>query len=105
MEQLGIYGANYKLAVLMTLFVQMFKYAAEPFFFSKSGEKNAKKLYADVMIFFVVAGLFIFPAGESVSGLFYSVYWKKFQGRITYCSGYLNGQSGHGYLFQPFYLV
>jgi O-antigen/teichoic acid export membrane protein len=60
MEQLGIYGANYKLAVLMTLFVQMFKYAAEPFFFSKSGEKNAKSLYADVMVFFVVAGLFIF---------------------------------------------
>lgn len=60
MEQLGIYGANYKLAVLMTLFVQMFKYAAEPFFFSKSGEKNAKRLYADVMTFFVVAGLAIF---------------------------------------------
>jgi O-antigen/teichoic acid export membrane protein len=60
MEQLGVYGANYKLAVLMTLFVQMFKYAAEPFFFSKSGEKDAKKLYADVMMFFVVAGLFIF---------------------------------------------
>jgi len=60
MEQLGIYGANYKLAVLMTLFVQMFKYAAEPFFFSKSEEKNARKLYADVMTFFVVAGLFIF---------------------------------------------
>ncbi len=60
MEQLGIYGANYKLAVLMTLFVQMFKYAAEPFFFSKSGEKNAQKLYADVMMFFVIAGLFIF---------------------------------------------
>ncbi len=32
MEQLGIYGANFKMAVLMTLFVQMFKYAAEPFF-------------------------------------------------------------------------
>ena len=60
MEQLGIYGANYKLAVLMTLFVQMFKYAAEPFFFSKSTEKNAKKLYADIMNFFVVAGLIIF---------------------------------------------
>jgi O-antigen/teichoic acid export membrane protein len=60
MEQLGVYGANYKLAVLMTLFVQMFKYAAEPFFFSKSEEKNARKLYADVLTFFVVAGLFIF---------------------------------------------
>jgi len=60
MEQLGIYGANYKLAVLMTLFVQMFKYAAEPFFFSKSNESNAKNLYADIMTFFVLAGLFIF---------------------------------------------
>ncbi len=60
MEQLGIYGANYKLAVLMTLFVQMFKYAAEPFFFSKSGDRNARELYADVMTFFVVTGLFIF---------------------------------------------
>jgi O-antigen/teichoic acid export membrane protein len=60
MEQLGIYGANYKLAVLMTLFVQMFKYAAEPFFFSKSNESNAKDLYADIMTFFVLAGLFIF---------------------------------------------
>jgi len=60
MEQLGIYGANYKMAVLMTLFVQMFKYAAEPFFFSKSEESNAKKLYADVMTFFVISGLFIF---------------------------------------------
>ena len=60
MEQLGIYGANYKLAVLMTLFVQMFKYAAEPFFFSKADDKNAKRLYADVMLFFIVAGLFIF---------------------------------------------
>ena len=60
MEQLGIYGANFKMAVLMTLFVQMFRYAAEPFFFSRSEEKNARKLYADVMIFFLVTGLFIF---------------------------------------------
>jgi O-antigen/teichoic acid export membrane protein len=60
MEQLGIYGANYKLAVLMTLFVQMFKYAAEPFFFSRSGDKNARVLYADVMTYFVIAGLIIF---------------------------------------------
>jgi O-antigen/teichoic acid export membrane protein len=60
MEQLGIYGANFKMAVLMTLFVQMFKYAAEPFFFSRSGQKDAKTLYADVMTFFVAVGLLIF---------------------------------------------
>ena len=60
MEQLGVYGANFKLAVLMTLFVQMFKYAAEPFFFSRSGDRNARELYADVMRFFVAAGVCIF---------------------------------------------
>ena len=62
MEQLGVYGANYKLAVLMTLFVQMFKYAAEPFFFSRANDKNAKLLYADVMNYFVASGLVIFLA-------------------------------------------
>ena len=99
MEQLGIYGANYKLAVLMTLFVQMFKYAAEPFFFSKSGEKNAKKLYADVMTFFVVAGLFIFLLVNLYLDYFILFIGKRFQRRFTHCSGNLDGQSGDGYIF------
>lgn len=60
MSQLGIYGANFKIAVLMSLYVQMFRYAAEPFFFSNSNEKNAKELYADVMKFFLITGLLIF---------------------------------------------
>jgi len=63
--QLGIYGANYKIAVLMTLFIQMFRYAAEPFFFSKKNEKNAKMIYADVMkvfVFFCVI-IYIFVNG------------------------------------------
>lgn len=60
MGQLGIYGANYKIAVLMTLYVQAFRYAAEPFFFSKSGEKDAKILYADVMKYYLLPGLLIF---------------------------------------------
>ncbi len=60
MAQLGIYGANFKIAVLMSLYVQMFRYAAEPFFFANSNEKNAKELYADVMKFFLIAGLLIF---------------------------------------------
>ncbi|MCF8345680.1 MAG: oligosaccharide flippase family protein [Bacteroidales bacterium] len=60
MTQLGIYGANYKIAVMMTLYVQMFKYAAEPFFFGKANRADAKQLYGDVMMFFVMAGLMIF---------------------------------------------
>ncbi len=60
MSQLGIYGANYKLAVMMTLFIQMFRYAAEPFFFAQAKEKNAKDTYALVMKYFVFFGLVIF---------------------------------------------
>jgi O-antigen/teichoic acid export membrane protein len=62
MDQLGIYGANFKIAVIMTLFIQMFRYAAEPFFFSKASEKNAKDLYANVMKYFMIFCLIIFLA-------------------------------------------
>ena len=60
MSQIGIYGANYKLSILMTLFIQAFRYAAEPFFFSQQKEKGAKKVYADVLKYFVIFGLLIF---------------------------------------------
>jgi len=58
--QLGIYGANYRLAVLMTLFIQMFRYAAEPFFFSHAKKENAKRLYASIMKYFIIFCLLIF---------------------------------------------
>lgn len=58
--QIGIYGANYKLAILMALFIQMFRYAAEPFFFAESDKKNAKETYSKVMTYFVIFTLFIF---------------------------------------------
>ncbi len=60
MQQIGIYGANYKIAILMTLFIQMFRYAAEPFFFSQAKEKDAKETYAKVMKYFIIFGLLIF---------------------------------------------
>ncbi len=58
--QIGIYGANYKLAVLMMLFIQMFRYAAEPFFFAEAAKKDAKIIYSRVMTWFVVFIWFIF---------------------------------------------
>jgi O-antigen/teichoic acid export membrane protein len=60
MAQLGIYAANFKLSILMVLFIQMFRYAVEPFFFKNSGNSDAKKLYADVMNYFIIFGLIIF---------------------------------------------
>lgn len=58
--QIGIYSANIKIAVLMTLFIQTFRYAADPFFFQNNKEINSKHMYAKVMTHFVAFGLLIF---------------------------------------------
>lgn len=60
MSELGIYGANTKIAVLMTLFVQCFRYAADPFFFSQVDSKDFNKIFADVNKYLVAFGMFIF---------------------------------------------
>ncbi len=60
MEQLGIYGAGVKIAVLMNMFIQAFRYAFEPFFFSQAESKNDKNIHADIMKYFVAFGLLIF---------------------------------------------
>ncbi|MBK9698628.1 MAG: oligosaccharide flippase family protein [Flavobacteriales bacterium] len=52
-EQIGIYGACYKLAVLITLFIQAFRMGAEPFFFSHAKEKNSAETFARIMNVFV----------------------------------------------------
>lgn len=58
--QVGIYSANYRIAVLMTLFIQMFRYAFEPFLFRISKDTDARQTYALVMKYFVIAGLCLF---------------------------------------------
>jgi O-antigen/teichoic acid export membrane protein len=60
MAQLGIYSACYKLSILMTLFIQAFRYAGEPFFFSYAKQRDAKQLYALVLNWFVIFCVFIF---------------------------------------------
>lgn len=60
--QLGVFGANYKLAVLITIFIQIFRLAAEPFFFNQSRNEGAQKMYARVMKFFVIACCLMFLA-------------------------------------------
>ncbi|RKE03092.1 oligosaccharide flippase family protein [Marinifilum flexuosum] len=60
MYQTGIYGANYKLAVIMTLFIQAFRYAFEPFFFAQAKQENSKQVYADVLKYFTLFCLLIF---------------------------------------------
>jgi O-antigen/teichoic acid export membrane protein len=50
----GIYGACYKLSIFMSLAIQAFRYAAEPFFFSKSEDKNAPESFAKIMHWFII---------------------------------------------------
>ncbi len=60
MGELGIYGANYKLAVIMNMFIQAFRYAFEPFFFSQSNKDDNKRGYALILKYFSIFGLIIF---------------------------------------------
>ena len=60
----GIYGANMKIAIIMVMFTQAFRYAYEPFIFAqaKSRGENRDQMYCDAMKYFVIFGLFIFLA-------------------------------------------
>jgi len=58
-SDLGIFQAGVKVATIMMLFIQMFRYAAEPFFFSKEKDKDSTELYAKVMSYFTAFGVLI----------------------------------------------
>ena len=58
--QVGIYSASYKLAMLVTIFLQAFRYAAEPFFFSQINNANKNQIYVKVMNAFIGVVCFVF---------------------------------------------
>lgn len=60
LAQVGVYGACYKLSLIMTIFIQAFRFAAEPFFFKESVEKDARANYARIMNYFVIVCMGIF---------------------------------------------
>jgi O-antigen/teichoic acid export membrane protein len=60
--QNGIYGAFYKLTMVMTMFVQAFRFAAEPLFFKQKDGEESNKMYANVMYWFIGVCAFIFLA-------------------------------------------
>lgn len=59
-SQVGIYSACYKLSILINLFIQAFRYAAEPFFFAQEKSKDKNKIYSSVMTYFIIVVTFIF---------------------------------------------
>ena len=57
MHQVGIYGANYKIAIVMVMFIQAFRFAYEPFIFSQNKQANDSdklKSYVDAMKYFII---------------------------------------------------
>ena len=58
--ELGIYGATSKIAMVMLMFTQAFRYAYEPFIFAQHKDKSSLEAYADAMKFFVIFSLLIF---------------------------------------------
>lgn len=54
-EQVGIYSACYKLAMLVTIFLQAYRYAAEPYFFARSADLDRDKQYRKIMNYFVAS--------------------------------------------------
>lgn len=79
---LGVYQAAVKLAVIMNLFIQMFRYAAEPFFFAREREKGAKELYAKVMEYFVAFCMLIFLGVLLYMDLLGLILGKEFRGAL-----------------------
>lgn len=57
--ELGIYGACFKIAMVMMMFTQAFRYAYEPFVFGKHKDKNSVAAYADAMKYFVIFSFLI----------------------------------------------
>ena len=73
-EIVGKYGAAYKIGVFMALFIQMFRFAAEPFFFERAKQSDAKEIYAFVMKYFVIIMLIVFLGiNFYISGIQYIV--------------------------------
>lgn len=60
--QVGIYGAVCKIAIFMSIFITAFRLGAEPFFFSYAKHANARKTYAMILHYFVVALALLFVA-------------------------------------------
>jgi O-antigen/teichoic acid export membrane protein len=58
--QLGIYAACFKLGLVMMMFTQAFRYAYEPFVFSKSKDTDSRQSYVDGMKFFLLFAVFVF---------------------------------------------
>lgn len=82
LAQVGIYGAVYKLSIIITLFIQAFRYAAEPLFFSQSLKSDAKESYVLITKWFMIVVAYVF-----LLIMLYIDFFKHFIAQSTYHEG------------------
>src|SRR6185312_5854511 len=80
-QQGGIYSACYKISIIITMFVQAFKYASEPYFFANAKEKDFGKTFADIVKYFIIGCLVI------SLGTLLNLSWIKYYIHKDYWSG------------------
>ena len=81
--QIGIYSANYKLAIIITLFIQAFRFGAEPFFFAQAKKSDSRIIYARVMQYFMLICATIFVGVLLYLDIFKSFIGDKFWSGLT----------------------
>ena len=77
--QLGIYGACIKIAMIMALITQAFRFAYEPIVFGSAKDKNSKELYAKSMKFFIIFTLLAFLCVMGYIDIFKYLVGEKFR--------------------------
>lgn len=79
LEQLGIYGAIAKIAVAMTLFTQMYRLAAEPFFLSNFRKDEFVEMNAAAMKYYIIVAMGVFLGIGLFKDLFALIVGEKFR--------------------------
>jgi O-antigen/teichoic acid export membrane protein len=97
--EIGIYGACVRIAVLMTIFTQMFRFAAEPFFFSRHKDEDQKVVLADVTKYFFILGLIIFVGVMAYIDIIQYFIGPRYREGIKIVPVYLLGSLGLGIYF------
>jgi O-antigen/teichoic acid export membrane protein len=78
-HQLGIYGACIKIAMIMALITQAFRFAYEPIVFGSAKDKNSKELYAQAMKYFIMFTLLAFLCVMAYMDVFQFIIEEKYR--------------------------
>ena len=85
--QVGILNANWKVASLVNIFIQVFRMGAEPFFFNEAGKQDAPKTYARVMKLFVIVSCAVFLLVSLFADTIWGIYLVGVKNHPEYAEG------------------